>query len=42
MGFEIKLQGTVFDTDYDNAIFEKILCIRAAYLALKILKNNHH
>ena len=25
MGLEIKLQGTVFDADYENAIFEKIL-----------------
>ena len=25
MGLEIKLQGTVLDADYKNAIFEKIL-----------------
>ena len=30
MGLEIKLQGTVFDTDYENAICEKILQSRAA------------
>ena len=42
MGLKIKLQGTVFDADYENAIVEKILYIRVAYLALKILKNNHH
>ena len=36
MGLEIKLQGTVFDADYGNAIFEKILYIRAAWLVLKI------
>ena len=30
LGFEIKLQGTVFDADYENAIFEKILHTRAA------------
>ena len=30
MGFEIKLQGTVFDTDDENAICEKILQPRAA------------
>ena len=38
MDLEIKLQGTVFDADYKNAIFEKILYIRAAWLALKILR----
>ena len=42
MDLEIKLQGTVFDTDYENTIFEKILYIRAAWLALKILRNNLH
>ena len=42
MGLEIKLQGTVFDTDYKNANFEKILYIRAAHLVLKILRNNRH
>ena len=30
MGLEIKLQGTVFDPDYENVIFEKILQLRAA------------
>ena len=30
LGLEIKLQGTVFDTDYENVIFEKILHPRAA------------
>ena len=30
LGFEIKLQGTVFDADYENAIFEKILQPHAA------------
>ena len=30
LGFEIKLQDTVFDADYENAIFEKILQPRAA------------
>ena len=29
-GLEIKLQGTVFDADYKNAICEKILQSRAA------------
>ena len=30
LGFEIKLQGTVFDADSKNANFERILHIRAA------------
>ena len=30
MDLEIKLQGTVFDADHKNAIFEKILQPRAA------------
>ena len=30
LSLEIKLQGTVFDADYENAIFEKILQTRAA------------
>ena len=30
MGLEIKLQGTVFDADYENAIFENILQPRVA------------
>ena len=42
MGFEIKLQVAVFDADYKNTIFEKILYIGAAWLALKIFKNNCH
>ena len=29
LGFEIKLQGTVFDADHKNAICEKILHFRA-------------
>ena len=29
-GFEIKLQGTVFDADHENAICEKILQPHAA------------
>ena len=30
LGFEIKLQGTVFDADHENAICEKIFQLRAA------------
>ena len=30
LSLEIKLQGTVFDADYKNAIFEKILQPRVA------------
>ena len=30
LGFEIKLQDTVFDADHENAIFEKILQSREA------------
>ena len=30
MDLEIKLQGTVFDADYEDVIFEKILQPRAA------------
>ena len=41
LGFEITLQGTVFDTDYKNAICEKILQPRAAEIASKILNFNH-
>ena len=42
MGLEIKLQGTVFDADYENVICEKILQFRAAYIASEISKNNRH
>ena len=42
MGLEIKLQGAVFDADYKNTIFEKILYIHAAWLVVKIFKNNCH
>ena len=42
MGLEIKLQGTVFDADHENAICEKILQIRAASLAFKISIFNCH
>ena len=30
LGREIKLQGTVLDADYENAIFENIIHTRAA------------